>query len=110
MTIASSEGCFRNITISDFKLMMTRSKVYLGEMASILKLVKQVINPGDGILILDCDLVQLSIVNEHSERIIFLPYEKNDSPHGEILGLMKPLSRRYFNFPFNSSSSATAIK
>ena len=78
-------------------------------MASTLKFVRQLINCGDGILILDCDLVQLSIVNEHSERIIFLPYEKNDSPHGEILGLMKPLSRRSFNFSFNSLTSAGSI-
>ncbi|KAK4737145.1 hypothetical protein R3W88_000842 [Solanum pinnatisectum] len=31
------------------------------------------------------------------------------APHGEILGLMKPLSRRSFNCSFNSLSSAGAI-
>ena len=75
MTIQSSEGCFRNVTISDPKVMMTRSEVYHCEMSSTLKLVKQVINHGDGILIIDYDLVQLSIVNTHYERTIFLPYE-----------------------------------
>ena len=78
-------------------------------MASILKLVKQVINPGDGILILDCDLVQLSIVNAHSERTIFLPYEHTGAPQSKILGLMKPLYRRSFNCSFNSLSFAGAI-
>ena len=29
MTIPSSEGCFWNVTISDSKLMITRSEVYL---------------------------------------------------------------------------------
>ena len=31
------------------------------------------------------------------------------APHGEILGLMKPLSTRSFNCSFNSLSSAGAI-
>ena len=31
------------------------------------------------------------------------------APHGEILGLMKPLSRRSFNCSFNSFNSAGAI-
>lgn len=66
MIIQSSEGCFRNVTISDSNVIITRSEVYLGEMSRTLKLVKQVINPRDGIVILDCDLVQLSIVNAHS--------------------------------------------
>ena len=76
MTIPTSKGCFLNVTISDSELMITRSEVYLSEMTSTLKLVKQVINPEDGILILDCDLVQLAIVNAHSEIIIFLLYEQ----------------------------------
>ena len=78
-------------------------------MASTLKLVKQVINPGDGILILDCDLVELSIVNAHSERTIFLLTNNTGAPHGEILGLIKPLSRRYFNCSFNFLSYVGAI-
>ena len=77
MTIASFEGCFQNVTISDSELMITQSKVYLCEMANTLKLVKQAINLGDEILILDCDLVQLSIVNAQSERTIFLHYEQH---------------------------------
>ena len=77
LTIPSSKGCFWNVTISDFELMITRSEVYLCKMASTLNLVKQVINSGDGILILDCDLVQLSIANVHSEGTIFILYEQH---------------------------------
>ena len=76
MNIPISEGCFWNVTIFDSELMITRFEVYLLEISSTLKLVKHVINPRDGILILDCERVQLSIVNAHSERIIFLPYEQ----------------------------------
>ena len=77
MTIPTSEGCFQNVTISDSKMLITQSEVYLLDITSILKLVKQVINPSDGILILDCDLVQLYIVNANSEGIIFLLYEEH---------------------------------
>ena len=76
MTIPSSKGCFWNVTMSDSEMMTTWSEVYLWEMTSTVKLVKQVINPRDGILFLDCGLVQLSIVNAHSERTIFLLYEQ----------------------------------
>ena len=75
MTMPNSKGSFWNVTISDSKLMITRSEVYHSEISSTLKLVKQVINPGDRILILDCDLVQLFMVNTHSEKIVFLPYK-----------------------------------
>ena len=67
-------------------------------MTSTLKLVKQVINHGDVILILDCDLVQLSIVNEILRELSFFFTNNTGAPHGEILGLMKPSSRRSFNF------------
>ena len=75
MTIPSSEGNFWNVTVFDSELMIIRYEVYLPEMSSTLKLVKHVINPGDRILILDCDLVQLFMVNTHSEKIVFLPYK-----------------------------------
>ena len=57
MTIPSSKGCFQNVTISDSKLMITLYDFYLRQMDHTLKLVKQVINLGDGILILYCYLV-----------------------------------------------------
>ena len=109
MTIPSFEGYSRNVTISDFELMITRSEVYLCEMTSTLKLAKQFISPGDGIIILDCHLVHFSIVNAHSERTIFFFTNNTSAPYGEILGLMKPLSRRSFNCFFNSLSSAWDI-
>ena len=46
-------------------------------MTSTLKMVKQFINPRDGILILDYDLVQPSIFNANSERTIFFLYEQH---------------------------------
>ena len=63
-------------------------------MARDLKLVKYVINTGAGIIILDCDLVQLFIVNAHSKRTICLLSNNTGAPHVEILGMINPLSRR----------------
>ena len=77
MTIPSSERCLQNVTFFDSELMIARSEVYLKETIGTLKLVEQVINTGDGILILDCDFVQLTVVDAHSERTIFLSHEKN---------------------------------
>ena len=73
----SSEDCFRNVIIADSEMIITRSVVYFWEMTSTLKLVKQLISLGDEILMLDCNLIQLSIVNAHSERTIFLLYEQH---------------------------------
>ncbi|KAK4737181.1 hypothetical protein R3W88_000878 [Solanum pinnatisectum] len=65
---------FRNVTISDSELMITRSE-------------------------------SMHILREPS----FFFLNNTGAPHGEILGLMKPLSRRSFNCSFNSLSSAGAI-
>ena len=77
MTIPSSWGYFLMVTASDSQLIITWSEDYLWEMTSTLNLVKQVINPRDGILIFYYDLFQLSIVNEHLERTIFFLYEQH---------------------------------
>ncbi|KAF3619113.1 hypothetical protein FXO38_33072 [Capsicum annuum] len=39
----------------------------------------------------------------------FLRMNKTGAPHGDTLGLINPLSRRFFNYFFNSLSSAGAI-
>ena len=68
-------------------------------MASTLKLVKQVINPGDGILILDCDLVQLPIHNVHFERTAFLLYTMSLIELKELKEKLKDLLDKGFIRP-----------
>ena len=49
--------------------MITHFEVDLLDVTSTLMFVKQVINPGYEILILGCDIIQLFIVNAHSESL-----------------------------------------
>ena len=109
ITIPSSEDYFQNVTISDSKIMITLFEVYLREMASTLKLVKQVINPGIGYLFLIVTLFKyifsMLVLREPS----FLFTNNTSAPQCEILDLMKPLYRRSFNYSFSSLSSAGAI-
>ena len=89
--------------------MIARSEIYLREITGTLKLVKQVIDFGKRILVLDHDFIKLTVINAHSERTIFLTHDRTGAPQEEILGLMNPLSKRYFNCSFSSLSSAGAI-
>ncbi|PHU07623.1 hypothetical protein BC332_24112 [Capsicum chinense] len=57
VNIPSFEGYFWDVTFSDYELMIARSEVYLGEATGTLKLVKQVIDSGKWILVLDCDFI-----------------------------------------------------
>ncbi|KAK4729682.1 hypothetical protein R3W88_022670 [Solanum pinnatisectum] len=75
-TIPSLKGYLRNVIIPYSKLMIARSEVYLRKTTSTLKLVEQSINPRDRIFVLDCDFVQLTIVNAHYERTIFFFHEQ----------------------------------
>lgn len=76
MVVPSPKGCLRDVTISDYKLIVPGSEVYLRKPTRRLKLVKQFIYPRDGILIIDYDFVQLMIVNAHPEKIVFLSHEQ----------------------------------
>ena len=69
------EGYFWNGIFSDSEPMIVGSEVYLREITSTLKLVKQVIDFGKRILVLDCDIIVLTIVYTHPKRTIFLAYE-----------------------------------
>src|ERR1044071_8214754 len=50
--IPCSKGCLRNIPFSNLQLMITRTKIDLGEYTSSLQLVKQIINHCKGYLFL----------------------------------------------------------
>lgn len=97
----SSRGRLWDVTLLNSKLMVTRSKVNLREITGTLELIEQVINPWDGIFTLDCDLVQLSMINAYVERI--------GAPHREILDLIKRLYKVCFDCSFYSLSSIRAI-
>ena len=52
--------------------MIARSKINLGEILGTSKLIKQIINPWQGVLVLDGDCVQVPVINAHSHRAILL--------------------------------------
>ncbi|KAF3643598.1 hypothetical protein T459_27589 [Capsicum annuum] len=89
--------------------MIAGSEAYLREITDTLKLVEQVIDSREWIFILIGDFVQLMIINTHYKGTVFLSMKRTGVPHRETLGLMNPLSRRSFNYSFNSLSSAGAI-
>ena len=53
--------CLRNVTFSNSELIIDGAEVYLREITGTLKLIKQVINFGKRILVLDRDLIELTV-------------------------------------------------
>jgi len=109
MTIAGPESCLWNITLSYSQLMIARSEVYLRKTSGTLNLIEKIINSRKWILILDSNLIQLTVIYTHSNRTIFFLTNKTRAPQGKTLGRMKPFSRRSFNCSFNSFNSDGAI-
>ncbi|KAK4707103.1 hypothetical protein R3W88_033352 [Solanum pinnatisectum] len=75
MTITDLECCLQDVSFSHFQLMIDRSEVYHREASGTLKLIEKIINSRKRIFVLYGDLVQLAVIDTHSKRTIFLPYE-----------------------------------
>jgi len=110
MTITSPKGHFRNVLLLHLQLMISRTEVQLREHLSSIKLIEQVINPGQKIFVLDGDLVQLTIVNAHLLLPSFFFTNNTGAPQGETLCLINPLSEYSCNCFFSSASSMGAIR
>src|SRR3954462_10837029 len=76
-TKACSECCLGNIFFTNANLMITHTKVKLGEHFSTFKLLKKLIDVGKWVLVLDCLLVQWTVVDAKSVRTILLLDKKN---------------------------------
>jgi hypothetical protein len=67
--------------------MIARSKIDLGKDSGTSQLIKEHINAGQRIFILDCHCVEWTIVNTHPQATIFLFSQKErDSPKEKNLG------------------------
>ena len=95
--ITRPKRCLRDIYIPNPQLMVTSAKVYLGVDSRSSQLIKQIINPRQWVPILDCDPVQLSVVNTQSKGLVLLLPNRTGAPHGEVLGLMNPLFNSSYN-------------
>jgi hypothetical protein len=76
-TITSGESGFRNVTRSNFDLMITRTKVDLGENFGSSQLIKNNIDSGKRIFVLDGDCIERSVIHTQSQATIFLFDEKS---------------------------------
>jgi hypothetical protein len=89
--IMSGESGFRNVTRSNFDLMITRTKVNLGEDFGSSQLIKKNIDSGKRIFVLDGDCIEQSVIHTHSQATIFLFDEKEwGNPKVKSLGEYNP--------------------
>jgi predicted oxidoreductase len=85
-TITNGESSFRNVTRSNFDLVVTRTKIDLGENFGSSQLIKKNINSGKMIFILDGYYVERSVVNAQPQATIFFLTKRAGQPQGEELG------------------------
>src|SRR3954468_24871323 len=76
-TIACSECCLGNIFFTNADLMITHTKVKLGEHLSTFELLEKLIDVGKWVLVLDSLLVQWTVIDAKSVRVILLLDKEN---------------------------------
>jgi hypothetical protein len=77
--------------------MIARSKIDLGKDLGTSQLIKEHINAGQWIFILDCHRIEWTIVNTHPQATILLFHKRAGLPQGEELGRIYPLSSNSCN-------------
>jgi hypothetical protein len=71
-TVTSGESGFMNVTRSNFDLVVTRTKVDLGENFGSSQLIKKNIDSGKRIFVIDGDCIERSVIHTQSQATIFL--------------------------------------
>ena len=79
-TIACSECCLGDILFTNANLMITHTNVKLGEDFSTFELLEKLIDVGKWILVLDCLLVQWTVIDAKSVRAILLLKKEHHNP------------------------------
>jgi hypothetical protein len=70
--VSHRESRLGDIFITDFNLMIAGAKINLGEHLGSCQLIKQDIDAWEGILVLDGDCIQRSVIHTQTETFIFL--------------------------------------
>jgi hypothetical protein len=91
-TVTSGESGFRNVTRPNFDLMITRTKVDLGENFGSRQLIKKNIDSRIRIFVLDGECIERSVIQTQSQATIFFLTNRAGQPQGEELGRIYPLS------------------
>ena len=76
MPVSATKSYLEHILITDPELVIPGPQIYLREHAGSLKLVKQVINARQWILVLYSDTVQHSVIDAHPQAAILLLYKQ----------------------------------
>jgi hypothetical protein len=71
-TITSGESSFRNVTRSNYDLVVTRTKINLGKNFGSSQWIKKNINSGKRIFLLDGHCIERSVINTQPQATIFL--------------------------------------
>jgi hypothetical protein len=71
-TITSGEGSFTNVTRSNFDLMVTRTKVDLGENSGSSQLIEKNVDSGKRVFVLDSHCIEWSVIHTQPQATIFL--------------------------------------
>src|ERR1700716_647741 len=79
VAISRPERCFRDILALDANLPVARTQIEFGEVLASCKPVEEVVDAGERILVLDCDVVECAIINTHTEATILLSRTKSQS-------------------------------
>jgi hypothetical protein len=107
--VPSRECSLRNIFWMDLDLMITRPKINLREDLSTSKLIKENVDAGQKIFVLNGDGIQRPVIDTQPQRLILLLHKQRWTTQGEELRRMKPLSINSFNCTFNSANSLGVI-
>jgi hypothetical protein len=71
-TITSGESSFRNVTRSNFDLMITRMEIDIGENFGSSQLIKKNVDSGKRIFVLDGHYIERSVINTQPQATILL--------------------------------------
>jgi hypothetical protein len=71
-SVTSGESSLRDVTRSNFDLVITRTKINLGENFGSSQLIKKNINLGKRIFVLDGYCIEQSVVNTQPQATIFI--------------------------------------
>ena len=99
---------FWNIDTPHLKLVITWPQVIFWKVTRSLELIKPIINPRSGYLFFIVTLFNCRYWI-HIWREFFFT-NSTGAPHGDILGLIKPLSTKSLSWGFNSFNSAETIR
>src|ERR1700743_1801488 len=105
MPILSTECCFVLITSRDPELVVGICHIEAGVVLGILEAVKKLGHKGEGITVLNCNLIELTIIDTKAEGAIWLFDEENGRSEGRLGGTDEPFGNHFINVLFENESS-----